>query len=137
MKLKHRSIVAAVIVVVVLITVFSAPSVGRIPLAEAKAMAAGGDSPPALDSIYGAAADTLADGTDSTTSPTTTDTAPISSERRFEPFGGTPAAIPGRIEAEDYDTGTGLGLGMTEPRETRAALTVTTTSTSRPAAPAT
>ena len=106
MKLKHRSIVAAVIVVVVLITVFSAPSVGRTPLAEAQAMAAGGDSPPVLDSNYGAAADTLADGTDSTTSPTTTDTVPISSERRFEPFGGTPAAIPGRIEAEDYDTGT-------------------------------
>ena len=35
----------------------------------------------------------------------TTQPADTSIERRFEPFNGTPAAVPGRIEAEDYDTG--------------------------------
>ncbi len=110
MKPIHRYLLAAAVVAVILISVFAAPTVARTTLAGAQARATAGET----------AVLTLQDDTNVTTTPTPTSEATdtpaatptataepggTADERRFEPFTGTPAAIPGRIEAEDYDTG--------------------------------
>ncbi|MEN6518119.1 MAG: PQQ-dependent sugar dehydrogenase [Methanospirillum sp.] len=77
---------AAAVVAVILISVLAAPTVARTTLAEAQARATG-------------AAAVADDGA------STNQDAGTSTTHAFQPFTGTPAAIPGTIEAENYDTG--------------------------------
>ncbi len=124
MKSSHRYLMAAAVVAVILISVLAAPTVARATLAGAQATATGGGTTALTlqdDTNVTTTPTSPADGTDDTpgVTPTAT-TLPVdtSPERRFEPFNGTPAGVPGRIEAEDYDTG-GQGWAWfdTDPRQ--------------------
>lgn len=107
MKSSHRHLLTAALVAVILISVLAAPTVARTTLAEAQARATGAGGGAALEAAGEMAAATMADDTNATTNTTTPTPTPtaVATEHRFRPFTGTPAAIPGRIEAENYDTG--------------------------------
>ena len=109
MKPIHRYVLAAAVVAVILISVFAAPTVARTTLAGAQARAAGPDALTLQDDTNVTPTTTTPAG-EATDTPAATPTATAEpggtpAEHRFEPFTGTPAAVPGRIEAEDYDTG--------------------------------
>jgi len=114
MKPIHRYLLAAAIVAIILTTVLAAPTVARSSLAETQAQTWGPGGGAALGAAGYSFAATMADGEDNTTNTTTPTPAPTitttptdgtSATHRFEPFTATPAAVPGRIEAEDYDVG--------------------------------
>ncbi len=148
MKPSHRLLVTAAVVAVILISVFAAPTVARTTLADAQARAAGAGGVAALVDHGGDSASTLADDTNMTATPTATPTSgqgssgqgtgtgATTSGHQFVPFTGTPYAVPGTIEAENYDLGLcqqgtsgqgGSGTGTVTPTATT---TVTTTTTS-------
>ncbi len=100
MKSSHRYLLAAAVVAVILISVLAAPTVARTTLAEAQARATGAGSGAALGAAGETGAAAVADDGASTNQDAGTSTT-----HAFQPFTGTPAAIPGTIEAENYDTG--------------------------------
>lgn len=95
----HRFLAAAAVVAVILISVLAAPSVARITLADAQAAA--GDT----------TAFTLQDDADETPTATTTpgetdDTVGVTPTGTASSTGtSSSGAVPGTIQAEDYDTG--------------------------------
>ncbi len=150
MKTSHRFVVTVAIVAVILISVFAAPTVARTTLAEAQARAAGTGGGTVPTDHGGDSASTLADDTNMTGTPTATTTSgqgssgqgtgtgATTSGHQFVPYSGTPYAVPGRIEAENYDLdlcqqGTsGQGSsdnGTVTPTATSTITTTTTTTT--------
>ncbi len=128
MKPNHRHLLTAILVAVVLISVLAAPTVARTTLAQAQARATGTGSGAALEAAGETSANDTANitanvtttttttavgtGNGSAAEPTVTPTAtatPVATGHEFQPFTGTLAAVPGMIQAEDYDTG-GQGI---------------------------